>query len=71
MLTKILIEKVILSQKDRLNTLDTGFPRQLAIPDGLTSHAFIVSGIRHYGKSTWLKLPQQCQNNEGKPRLSV
>ena len=55
MLTKTVIEQVINSQKKRLNTLNTGLPRQIKTSNNLTTHAFIVSGIRRSGKSTWLQ----------------
>lgn len=55
MLSKIIIEKVIASQNERLNTLDAGLPRQIEINNKLTTHAFIVSGIRRCGKSTWMQ----------------
>jgi uncharacterized protein len=55
MLTKTVIEQVINSQKERLNTLNTGLPRQIKTSNNITTHAFIVSGIRRSGKSTWLQ----------------
>lgn len=55
MLTKLVIEQVIDSQKERLNSLALGLPRKFSGISNLTSHAFIVSGIRRCGKSTLLQ----------------
>jgi uncharacterized protein len=55
MLSKLIIEQVIESQKERLIKMDTGLPRMITGFDNLTSHAFIVSGIRRCGKSTLLQ----------------
>ncbi len=55
MLSKLIIEQVIDSQKERLIFMDTGLPRILAEYPGLTSHTLIVSGIRRCGKSTLLQ----------------
>lgn len=62
MLSKLGIEQVINSQKERLSNVDTGLPRHIADYSNLTSHALIVSGIRRCGKSTWL---QQVNKNFG------
>jgi uncharacterized protein len=62
MLSKLVIEQVINSQKERLAAIDTGLPRHIPEYSELTSHALIVSGIRRCGKSTWL---QQVNKNLG------
>ena len=55
MLTKLIIEQVIDSQKERLLLLDSGLPRNIPDFSTLTSHTLIVSGIRRCGKSTLLQ----------------
>ncbi|MFA5974469.1 MAG: ATP-binding protein [Lentimicrobiaceae bacterium] len=55
MLTQLIIEQVIDSQKERLIRLDSGLPRKFDELANLTTHAFIVSGIRRCGKSTLLQ----------------
>ena len=55
MLSKLIIEQVIESQKQRLTLLDTGLPRAVSDFSDLTTHALIVSGIRRCGKSTLLQ----------------
>ncbi|MBW6492534.1 MAG: ATP-binding protein [Lentimicrobium sp.] len=55
MLSQLIIEQVIDSQKQRLIHLDTGLPRNFPETGNLTTHAFIVSGIRRCGKSTLLQ----------------
>jgi len=55
MLSKLLIEQVIDSQKKRLGQLDTGLIRKVTDFTALTSHAFIISGIRRCGKSILLQ----------------
>jgi predicted AAA+ superfamily ATPase len=55
MLSKLVIEQVIESQKERLIKMDTGLPRLVTGFENLTTHAFIVSGIRRCGKSTLLQ----------------
>lgn len=55
MLSKLIIEQVIESQKERLTNMKPGLPRNISEYVGLTSHALIVSGIRRCGKSTWLQ----------------
>ena len=55
MLSKLVLEQVIDSQKERLNRLDSGLPRTFDEIADLTTHAFIVSGIRRCGKSTLLQ----------------
>ena len=66
MLSKIIIEQVIESQKERLKKMDTGLPRPISGFENLTSHAFIVSGIRRCGKSTLL---QQINHSLGIPSI--
>ena len=60
MLSKLIIEQVIESQKERLLKLDRGLPRLITGYGKLSTHAFIVSGIRRCGKSTLL---QQINHN--------
>jgi predicted AAA+ superfamily ATPase len=55
MITQLIIEQVIDSQKERLIRLDSGLPRKFDELANLTTHAFIVSGIRRCGKSTLLQ----------------
>jgi hypothetical protein len=55
MLSKLTIEQVIDSQRERLNQLDSGFMREVHGMNSLTNHAFIVTGIRRCGKSTLLQ----------------
>jgi hypothetical protein len=55
MLAQFVIEQVIDSQKERLIRLDAGLPRKFGEIADLTTHAFIVSGIRRCGKSTLLQ----------------
>jgi len=55
MLSKLIIEQVIDSQKERLNQLDTGLKRKVPDFTALTTHALILTGIRRCGKSTLLQ----------------
>jgi predicted AAA+ superfamily ATPase len=55
MLSKLIIEQVIHSQRERLEQLDTGLNRDVPGYKSLTSHALIISGIRRCGKSTLLQ----------------
>jgi uncharacterized protein len=55
MLSKLIIEQVIDSQRERLNQLDSGLAREVPDINSLTSHALIVTGIRRCGKSTLLQ----------------
>ncbi len=55
MLSKLTIEQVVDSQKERLTKIDPGLPRVISGFANLTSHAFIVTGIRRCGKSTLLQ----------------
>jgi predicted AAA+ superfamily ATPase len=66
MLSKLVIGQVIESQKERLMKMDTGLTRLVTGFDSLTSHAFIVSGIRRCGKSTLL---QQINNTLDEPSI--
>jgi len=59
MISKLVIEQVVESQKERLMNVDTGLPRKMSGFEKLSSHAFIISGIRRCGKSTVL---QQVNN---------
>jgi len=59
MLSQLIIEQVIDSQKQRLIHLDSGLPRKFGEIADLTTHAFIVSGIRRCGKSTLLQQMHQ------------
>jgi len=59
MISKLVIEQVVESQKERLMNVDTGLPRKMSGFEKLSSHAFIISGIRRCGKSTVL---QQINN---------
>lgn len=55
MLSKLIIEQVIASQKQRIYQLEPGLKRSVGeIPD-LSSHALIITGIRRCGKSTLLR----------------
>jgi len=65
-LTKLTIEQVIDSQKERLLKMDPGFPRVLSGFDKLSSHAFILTGIRRCGKSTLL---QQINSASGQQSI--
>lgn len=55
MITKLVIEQIISSQKERLAKADTSLTRNVAGYEKLSSHAFILSGIRRCGKSTVLQ----------------
>jgi hypothetical protein len=55
MLSKLTIEQIISSQKERLNNMDHGLSRMVTGFSNLSSHAFIVTGIRRCGKSTLLQ----------------
>ena len=55
MLTKLIIDQVIASQKERLDNIDTGLKRDIPDFSSLTTHAVIISGIRRCGKSTLLQ----------------
>ena len=55
MLSQLIIEQVIDSQKQRLIPLDSGLRRNFHEITNLTAHAFIVSGIQRCGKSTLLQ----------------
>ena len=66
MLSKLIIEQIVESQKERLLKLDTGLPRLITGYGKLSTHAFIVSGIRRCGKSTLL---QQINHNLGEQSI--
>ena len=68
MLTKQTIEQVISSQRERLNKTGTTLPRVVKGFDNLTSHAFIVTGVRRCGKSTLL---QQINNMLAQPSIYI
>jgi len=55
MISRLVIEQVIKSQKERLTTADTGLLRKVSGYERLSSHAFILCGIRRCGKSTVLQ----------------
>ena len=55
MIAKLILERVIASQKERLNQLDTGLKRDVPDFTPFTKHALIISGIRRCGKSTLLQ----------------
>jgi predicted AAA+ superfamily ATPase len=62
MLSKLIIEQVIRSQKERLSFMSSGLARHVADFANLTSHALIVSGIRRCGKSTLLQQVHKTLN---------
>jgi len=68
MLSKLTIENIVDSQKERLSKMNTGLPRMITGYENLSSHAFIVTGIRRCGKSTLL---QQMNNNIGKASIYI
>lgn len=59
------IQGVIEQQRQRLNSLSSGLPREIDInTQSLSSHALIITGIRRCGKSTLLlQLMQQNPEN--------
>jgi hypothetical protein len=64
MLSQLIIEQVIDSQKQRLIHLDSGLARKFSEITNLTTHAFIVSGIRRCGKSTLLQQIHKTFSND-------
>ena len=68
MLTKQTIEQVIISQRERLSKAGKTLPRAVKGIDNLTSHAFIVTGVRRCGKSTLL---QQINNTMAQPSIYI
>lgn len=66
MLSKLTIEQIVDSQKERLTKIAQGLPRSISGFDKLTTHAFIVTGIRRCGKSTLL---QQINTASGEPSI--
>lgn len=55
MLSKLTIEQIINSQKERLAKMGNKMPRAVTGFSNLSSHAFIITGIRRCGKSTLLQ----------------
>lgn len=55
MYSQLFIEQVVNSQRERLLKLDRGMLRQISGFEKLSTHAFIVSGVRRCGKSTVLQ----------------
>lgn len=55
MLSKLTIEQIINSQKERLAKMGNNMPRAVTGFSNLSSHAFIITGIRRCGKSTLLQ----------------
>jgi len=76
MISKLIIEQVIDSQKERLGQIDTGLLREFPAFAALARHAYIISGIRRCGKSTLLQqinktfTQQTLYINFEDPRLS-
>ncbi len=66
MLSKLTIEQIVESQKERLTKIGSGLPRVISGFDKLTTHAFIVTGIRRCGKSTLL---QQINTASAEPSI--
>lgn len=66
MLTKQTIEQIVASQKERLAKMDSGLSRAFPGFENLSSHTFIVTGIRRCGKSTLL---QQINSASGQPSI--
>lgn len=64
MISKLVIEKVVMSQKERLAKVDTGLLRKVTGFERLSSHAFILSGIRRCGKSTVLQQIHESLKSE-------
>jgi uncharacterized protein len=68
MLTKQTLEQVITSQRERLSKTGNTLPRAVKGFDNLTSHAFIVTGVRRCGKSTML---QQINHTLAQPSIYI
>ncbi len=66
MLPKLIIEQVVNSQAERLKKTKPTMPRTIEGFAGLSSHAFIVTGIRRCGKSTLL---QQINGRADEPSI--
>ena len=64
MLSKLVIEQVIVSQKERLKNMDSGLPRRIIDFTNLSTHALFVSGIRRCGKSTLLQQINKTFNKD-------
>jgi uncharacterized protein len=68
MFTKQTLEQVITSQRERLKKAGSTLPRAVEGFANLTSHAFIVTGVRRCGKSTLL---QQINNTLEQPSIYI
>jgi uncharacterized protein len=68
MLTKQTLEQVITSQRERLSKTGNTLHRAVKGFDNLTSHAFIVTGVRRCGKSTML---QQINHTLAQPSIYI
>lgn len=68
MITKQTLEQIITSQRERLIRSDNTLPRGVEGFDHLTSHAFIVTGVRRCGKSTLL---QQINHRLAQPSIYI
>lgn len=66
MLTLFELQEIVENQTKRLSVLDDGMARAVSIPEVMTSHALIISGIRRCGKST---LMRQLLNRESENSL--
>lgn len=66
MLSKLTIEQIIASQKKRQKAVGHGLPRMISGFSSLSTHAFIVTGIRRCGKSTLL---QQINHDAKTPSI--
>jgi predicted AAA+ superfamily ATPase len=66
MLPKLVIEQVVDSQSERLKKMKPTMPRAIEGFAELSSHAFIVTGIRRCGKSTML---QQIKGRAEEPSI--
>ncbi|HBG70697.1 MAG: AAA family ATPase [Bacteroidetes bacterium GWF2_43_63] len=64
MISRLVIEQVIKSQKERLASINTGLLRKVSGYERLSSHAFILCGIRRCGKSTVLQQIHESQKTE-------
>lgn len=62
MYPKSIIEQVVKSQRERLKKTARGMLRQISGFEKLTTHAFVVSGVRRCGKSTVLQQIDAASN---------
>ena len=62
MYPKSIIEQVVKSQRERLKKTGRGMRRQISGFEKLSTHAFIVSGVRRCGKSTVLQQIDAASN---------